>query len=256
MAAIEAAVVIITGATGGFGRAIAKCLADEGFFLFITGRSRSRLTELENDLRNCGLVVASICADLGESGAMGSVAAEALRVYGRIDDVVNNAAMFGPIGPTWEVDSGDWWHAMEVNLRGTFDGCRGVLPHMIFRGRGRIVNVTSNADRTRWPLASTYSVSKAAVTKLSENLAYEVRRHGICLFAFHPGILDVGLSRTIPSLSGQLGAVADPVTAWVTRQMKQGKATPLPVAVAGMVLLLSGHADHLLGQYVTTEDLM
>jgi NAD(P)-dependent dehydrogenase (short-subunit alcohol dehydrogenase family) len=255
MTALRGTAVIITGATGGFGRGIARALADAGACLVLTGRDRDRLASVARDLRDTVATVRVVPVDLAEASAMEPVAAEALRCFGRIDALVNNAAVFGPLGPTWEVAGQDWWHAMEVNLRGTLSGCRAVLPHMAARGCGRIVNVTSNAGYTRWPLASAYSVSKAAVTKLTENLAYEVRRHGITTFAYHPGMLDVGLTQACPRLAEQHGEAAAPVAAWVTRQVEQGATTPLSIALAGLMLLLSGHVDHLSGQYVTVYDL-
>jgi NAD(P)-dependent dehydrogenase (short-subunit alcohol dehydrogenase family) len=105
---------------------------------------------------------------------------------GPIDLLVNNAGISGPTGPAWEVPEQDWWSSVEVNLRSVELCSRLVLPEMVDRGRGRIVNVTSQAGAFRWPLASAYSVSKAAVIKFTENLGVETRRHGISVFSVHP----------------------------------------------------------------------
>ena len=72
-----------------------------------------------------------------------------------------------------------------------------VLPEMVSMGRGRIINITSQAGVHRWPLVSGYSVSKAAVVKLTENLAHETRRHGVSVFSVHPGLLPVGMAETM-----------------------------------------------------------
>jgi NAD(P)-dependent dehydrogenase (short-subunit alcohol dehydrogenase family) len=254
MTGLRGTTVILTGATGGFGRAIARTLAEAGAGLVLTGRRRNVLTEVARGLRDTGAVVRTVPVDLADASAMEPVAAEALRCFGRIDALVNNAGVFGPLGPTWEIDGRDWWQVMEVNLRGTLSGCRAVLPHMTARGHGRIVNITSNAGHARWPLASAYSVSKAAVGKLTENLAAEARRHGIMTFAYHPGLLDVGLTKSYDKLVEQYGPVAEPIAAWITRRLEGGEDTPLRSAVAALVSLLDGSADHLSGRYVTVHD--
>ncbi|WP_240554419.1 SDR family oxidoreductase, partial [Streptomyces niveiscabiei] len=99
------------------------------------------------------------------------------------------AGVPGPAGPVWESDPAEWQHAMDVNLGGTLAACRAVVPGMIERGRGRIVTVSSHAGHTRWPYVSAYSVSKAAVNKLTENLAIELLPHDIAAFSYHPGLL-------------------------------------------------------------------
>ena len=116
---------------------------------------------------------------------------------GPIDLLVNNAGILGPVGPLWELDVDEWWTTMDVNLRGLVLATQLVLPDMVAAGRGRIINITSQAGVHRWPLASAYSVSKAAVVKLTENLALETRRHGIGVFSVHPGLLPIGISETI-----------------------------------------------------------
>ena len=100
---------------------------------------------------------------------------------------MNNAGVGGPFDYSWEADADSWWRTLEVNVRGTYLCSRAVLPGMIRRGGGRIINIASHAGVFRWPTASAYSVSKAAVIKLTENLAVEVKRHNVSVFAFHPG---------------------------------------------------------------------
>ena len=85
---------------------------------------------------------------------------------------------------------------MEVNLGGILRCTQLVLPEMVARRRGRILNLTSQAGSHRWPLVSAYSVSKAAVVKLTENLAHETSRYGVSVFSVHPGLLPIGLGET------------------------------------------------------------
>jgi NAD(P)-dependent dehydrogenase (short-subunit alcohol dehydrogenase family) len=96
------------------------------------------------------------------------------------------------MGPAWEVKEEDWWRTVEVNLRSAALCSRLVLPEMVARRRGRIVNLTSQAGVFRWPWMSAYSVSKAAIVKFTENLGHETGRHGISVLAFIPGFCGSG----------------------------------------------------------------
>lgn len=98
-----------------------------------------------------------------------------------VDLLVNNAGQFGPIGPIAATDPDQWWQALEVNLRGPLYCARAVLPGMLTRGHGRIINVASGAGFAAIPMLSAHAVSKAALYRLSENLATETRGHGSCL---------------------------------------------------------------------------
>jgi 5-hydroxydodecatetraenal polyketide synthase CpkA len=254
MTALAGQVVILTGATGGFGRAAARALAQAGADLLLTARDRAALDELADALRGGPARVRTFPADLTDQCAADDMAAEALRCFGGVDALVNNAAVLGPTGLTWELDEAAWWQTMETNLRGTMRCCRAVLPTMIARGGGRIVNIASNAGRTRWPLLSAYSVSKGAVIKLSENLAQELARHGVAVFAYHPGLLNTGLTTRAAGAKGDQPPLPAPAAAWVRRQLLAGAQTPLSTAAATLLHLLDGAADRLSGRYLTADE--
>jgi NAD(P)-dependent dehydrogenase (short-subunit alcohol dehydrogenase family) len=91
--------------------------------------------------------------------------------YGGIGVLVNNAALHGPSGEAWNTDPDDWQNTFDVNVAGVLGMCRAVIPGMCTRGHGRIVNIVSNAGKHRWPHMSAYSVSKAAVIKLTDQAA-------------------------------------------------------------------------------------
>ncbi|MCG8919165.1 SDR family oxidoreductase [Actinokineospora sp. PR83] len=254
LAELPGRTVIVTGSTGGFGRAISRALAEAGARLVLTGRDPDALDRAARDLDATPGAVLTVAGDLGDPTTMDRVAAAAVRRFGQVDALVNNAAVLGPLGPTWTVDERSWWHTMEINLRGVAHGCRAVLPHMTERGCGRIVNVVSSAGRTRWPLASAYSVSKAAVITLTENLAVELRRHAVAVFAYHPGLLDVGMAGAPHEFVQRHGREADAIATWLRDQVHRGGGTPLRTAVANLALLLTGAADPLSGRYLTAQD--
>ena len=113
---------------------------------------------------------------------------------------------------------------MDVNVRGIVLCSQLVLPEMVAAGRGRIINITSQAGVHRWPLVSGYSVSKAAVVKLTENLALETSRHGVGVFSVHPGLLPIGMSETV--------AAHHPTTRPRGPHPRLGRSTSSPRAAA------------------------
>jgi 3-oxoacyl-[acyl-carrier protein] reductase len=115
---------------------------------------------------------------------------------GPVDLLVNNAGQFGPVGPLAATDPDDWWQVLEVNLRGPLYCARAVLPGMLARGHGRIVNVSSGAGFAAIPMLSAYVMSKTALYRLSENLAAETRGHGVMVFAIDPGLVRTAMSES------------------------------------------------------------
>jgi NAD(P)-dependent dehydrogenase (short-subunit alcohol dehydrogenase family) len=175
------------------------------------------------------------------------------RQLGPLALLVNNAGVSGPFDTVWDVDPDEWWRTMDINLRGSFLCARAVLPGMTARRCGRIINIASHAGVYRWPQVSAYSVSKAALVKLTENLAVETKRLGVAVFAVHPGIVTIGLTEAAAT-------TADPESpfgramSWIRQQIEAGRAVP-PERSADLVLrLASGHADALSGRYLTVDD--
>jgi NAD(P)-dependent dehydrogenase (short-subunit alcohol dehydrogenase family) len=137
----------------------------------------------------------------------------------------------------WDVDPDDWWADVEVNLRGTQLCSRAVLPSMIERGSGRIVNVVSLAANGPFPYASAYSGSKAAVLNLTESLAASVGSHGVFVFAISPGLVRTSLlddlanseqgRRWLPELQAREDYVAPAVAGQLVEQIATGVADAL-----------------------------
>jgi NAD(P)-dependent dehydrogenase (short-subunit alcohol dehydrogenase family) len=167
--------------------------------------------------------------------------------------LVDNAAIGGPIGPTWAVAPEEWWRAVEINLRGTFVCARAVLPGMIARRRGRIVNVASFAGAYRWPEVTAYAVSIAAVIKLTENLAVEARDAGVQVFAIHPGILQTGLTAAAMRAEAPPDSPGGRAADWFRRQVKAGRDVPPERAAHLIVALARGDGDDLTGRYIEAK---
>jgi hypothetical protein len=124
---------------------------------------------------------------------------------------------------------------------------------MVARRRGRIINITSQAGVHRWPLVSAYSVSKAAVVKLTENLAHETERYGIAVFSVHPGLLPIGLSVTVtdhPATDPYEHRVAE----WTRNELSEGRGAQPAQAVELILRLAVGDGDCLSGLHLSVHD--
>jgi NAD(P)-dependent dehydrogenase (short-subunit alcohol dehydrogenase family) len=251
---LRASVALVTGGGRGLGRVLAQALAAAGAAVGVMGRSPHDLAETVRLIEAAGGVAAAAAADVTDERATGEAVEALRRRLGPADVLINNAGINGPIGPTWEVPSDEWWRTLEVNLRGVLVCTRLVLPDMLARGRGRIVNVTSNAGVFRWPGVSAYSVSKAAVVKLTENLAIEVRDTGVSVFSFHPGLLPIGLSEAVLAPDVPADSPAGRVAGWARREFAEGRGADPGRAAELVVQLASGRGDSLSGRHLSVDD--
>jgi NAD(P)-dependent dehydrogenase (short-subunit alcohol dehydrogenase family) len=246
-------VALVTGGSRGIGRLVAVALAERAVAVGVLARSRPGLAETVRQIRSRGGTATLAIADTTDAAALAMAVAGMRAQLGPIDLLVNNAGTVGPIGPLWEVDLGAWWDTIDVNVRGALLCTRLVLPDMVARGRGRIVNVASQAGRHRWPPASGHSVSEAAITKLTENLGRETRRHGVSVFSVHPGHLPAGLSDQVLGVP-----VASPSERTVqprsAGEPDGGRGAEPGAAVELLVRVALGDADRLSGCHLSVHD--
>ena len=158
------------------------------------------------------------------------------------------------MGPGLGVREEDWWRTVEVNLRSAALCSRLVLPEMVARRRGRIVNLTSQAGVFRWPWMSAYSVSKAAIVKFTENLGHETGRHGISVFSVHPGLLRIGLSVPALTSTAPVDSAEGLMHAWVRRELAAGRGTEPQQAVELLLRIATGKVDRLSGRHLSVHD--
>ena len=216
-------------------------------------RSVDELTRTVRLIEAAGGTAAAVVADVADAANLSAAVAELQGRLGPIDLLVNNAGIVGPIGPLWEVDPTEWWTTMDVNLRGLVLSSQLVLPTMVARRRGRIINMTSQAGVHRWPLVSAYSVSKAAVVKLTENLARETRRYGLSIFSVHPGLLPIGMSETVTA-HAPTTPHEDHVRRWTLNELAEGRGAHPEQAVELILRLAAGHGDSLSGRHLSVDD--
>src|SRR5262245_46759765 len=180
-------VAIVTGGGRGIGRAVARALANAGAGVSIAARSENELTEAAALLREVSDRVAAIQTDVTDTVAVRRLVEETRRQLGPVDVLVNNAGTCHALGPVSEVDPDVWWRDVEVSLRGSFLCARAVLPDMLARKSGRIINMGSGVGLRPVPFVSAYSCGKAALLRLTDSIALETRGHGVSVFAISPG---------------------------------------------------------------------
>src|SRR5262249_55533452 len=186
-------------------------------------------------------------ADVTDPVAVHKVFGQIELSLGCVAVLVNNAAIPGPIGPFWATDAEQWWRTLDVNLRGVMLCSRAVLPGMIARRRGRIINIASSA----MPVAyfSSYATSKAALVRCTETIAAEVKPHGISMFAVGPGTVRTSMAEhSLQSPDGQKWLP------WFKRIFEEGLDVPVERPWRLVLELASGRADSLSGRFISIWD--
>jgi NAD(P)-dependent dehydrogenase (short-subunit alcohol dehydrogenase family) len=228
------------------GRAIATAFAAAGAAVCVTARSADLLDETVAAVETSGGRAFGAAADVSDPAAVARLVAEPERAVGPVDVLVSNAAVTGTLGLLWEVDPHEWWGVQEVNMRRPFLCARAVLPGMIARRRGRVLNVSTGTIGV--PYTSAYSTAKAAVARLSEVLALETREYGVSVFALNSG--GVRTAMTDAYFGSPTGRRWLP--GW---QERLEVANPTPErAVALCLTLASGAADALSGRFLDVQD--
>jgi 3-oxoacyl-[acyl-carrier protein] reductase len=196
---------VVTGAGHGLGKEIASALAAEGMSLLLLARTGPQVRELAEDLTSrYGVRVLPAAIDVADPAAVDRVVLHAEQHLGTVDLLVNNAARVeSSEQPFWEADPGEMWEVIETNLRGPLLLTRALLPPMIQRGHGRVVNLASQARAaTRTGTYTGYAVSKRALSVLTASLAAPLVGSGVVLLDVLPGLVRTELTASMPVWSG------------------------------------------------------
>ena len=239
---------IVTGASRGLGQAYAIALAAAGASVAAVARSAEQLEETVTKIQMAGGKAMAYSLDVTDRFALEQVFQQIEYQQGPIDLLVNNAGVLPPLGPVWEIDPDDWWRTMEVNMRGALLCTRFVVPGMIARKCGRIINVASEAGLKGRAYLSPYGVSKTAVIRFSESLAMELAPHGVKVFAICPGAVRTEMSNVAFSVEGQKWLP------WFSKIFETGQDVSPEEAVKLVLRLASGKYDVLSGRYMQVKD--
>jgi 3-oxoacyl-[acyl-carrier protein] reductase len=180
-------VAIVTGGAQGIGQAISRRFMRSGASVLLWDRNAAQLQQAQAEMAALGTVSTRV-VELTDEAAVAQAAAAAVAAHGRIDILVNNAGITGGNAPTWELAPAVWRETLEINLVAPYLTCRAIVPHMIERGYGRIVNIASVAGKEGNPNASHYSASKAGLIALTKSLAKETATRGVLVNAVAPAV--------------------------------------------------------------------
>lgn len=230
---LQGKVALVTGASAGIGEAAALALAEEGASVVVTARRVERLEALAERIRALGSDALPYAADVASLEDVRSLTDAALERFGRIDILVNNAGLM-PLSPLSEVRVDEWTRMIDVNVKGVLHCISTVLPGMMERKSGHIVNVGSLAGRRPFPGGTVYSATKFAVRSLSWGMHLELgAAHGIRVTDIQPGFV-----------STELMDDADPALKEAWDRSWEGRRTLQPEDVARALMFAVTSPDH------------
>ena len=199
---LDGKVALITGGGRGIGQAIARAYAAEGAKLALAARTDAELQETAQGIRDqYGSEVVTILTDVTVREQVANAVARTIETYGVIDTLVNNAGNTGQIGPLWTLDPDRWANTIHVHILGTYYGCRAVIPHMLERGSGRIVNMSGVGG----PNDTSYDAAKTAIINITENLSVELAGAGITVNAISPGSIHTRMWEEVRDMAYEAG---------------------------------------------------
>ena len=202
---LEGRVALVTGGGRGIGRTIALAYAAEGAKLTLAARTSAELRETADIIMGrYGTEVHTVVADVSSRRQVDNIVDSALERYGSIDVLVNNAGNLGPVGRLWENDPDEWERTIAIHVFGTYYGCRAVIPHMLERGCGRIVNMSGVGG----PNVIAYDVAKTGIANLTENLALELADTAITVNAISPGSIHTRMWEETRDMALKIGDAA------------------------------------------------
>jgi NAD(P)-dependent dehydrogenase (short-subunit alcohol dehydrogenase family) len=244
---------LITGGSQGLGKAISEAYVREGANMVICARDERQLDQTREELQKLAApgqkVLARRC-DVSNEAEVNELVRYALSELGSLQVLVNNAGVYGPMGPTESVPLEEWKRAIDINLYGVLLPCRAVIPHFKQKAGGKIVVLSGGGATNPLPNISSYAASKAAVVRLMETFAEELRAFNVDVNAIAPGALATRLVDEVlaagPEKVGQ--AFYEKNKKW-----KAEGATPLSYGANLAVYLASSESDGITGKLISAQ---
>jgi NAD(P)-dependent dehydrogenase (short-subunit alcohol dehydrogenase family) len=249
MARLDGRVAIVTGGAKGIGRHYSLALAGEGARVMIADVADGAPLASEIAAKHGANSVTSATCDVSDEGAVKGLVAKTVERFGKIDVLVNNAALFAPLAEQsfTDIDVDLWDRVMAVNIRGVFLMAKHVAPHMIAQRYGKIINITSGTVMRGIPLFAHYVTSKGAVTAFTRSISRELGAHNICVNSLAPGFtLSDSVIKENP---GHMDHSREP--SLVRRAIKRDQ---YPEDLLGaLVFLASADSDFVTGQTIAVD---
>src|ERR1700722_14790841 len=247
---LKSKIALVTGASQGLGKAIASAFVKEGAHVAICGRDGKLIELVSGEFRAQTVddqkIFASAC-DVSSSDQVDRLFSNISAGLGPVEILVNNAGIYGPKGPSESISFVEWARAIEINLYGVFLPCQHGIRHMKHGGRGKIINLSGGGATTPLPRFSAYAASKAAVVRLTETFAEELREFSIDVNAIAPGALNTRLLEEV--LSAGPDAVGQAFYEKSVKQRDSG-GVPLEKAARLCLYLASGTSDGITGKLI------
>jgi len=240
-------VAIITGAGRGIGRAISLAFAHEGAKLILAARTEPELVETAKACKEVGGTSLTVTTDVSKWNQVQHLISTAIQEGGQVDILVNSAGIYGPIGPTADIDIPAWIRGAEVNLFGPFYLCRALIPHFIERKQGKIILLGGGGATAPLPNFSSYAATKAGVARLADTLAEELKPYNIQVNVIAPGLVDTQLQDEVLAAGSLAGALFDKIKQ--ARDTGAGAVSP-EIAASLAVFLASTVSGKLTGKLV------
>jgi NAD(P)-dependent dehydrogenase (short-subunit alcohol dehydrogenase family) len=240
-------VAIITGAGRGLGRSVALAFGRQGAKIVLAARSREEIDQLVEQMRALRRDVVAIPTDVSDEVQVNRLIEGTLAAYGTVDILVNNAGARGPIGPIYSTSLSGWEEVMRANLTSAFLCSRAVLPTMMAKKEGKIINVATTM--TPRPNLTPYMVAKAGLIQFTKQLSRELKEHNIQVNVIHPGVMDTRMQEEIR----QAGTKA--IGTDMFERLKEEGILQSPDEPAKLILFLASKAaDGINGEYLSFDD--
>jgi NAD(P)-dependent dehydrogenase (short-subunit alcohol dehydrogenase family) len=231
-------VALVTGASTGIGRHLVQGLAQRGAKVAGLARGEERLRAAMADVASStGARALAVAADVTDRASVQAAVETVVAELGQVDLLVNNAGLIDEFEvPLWEADPDQWWEVVTSHVKGSFLLCRAVVPWMVLRNHGRVVNIASGMSVQARPEYSAYSVAKTGLMRVTEALAGALEGSGVLAFDVAPGVVETEMTTAMPLWKGFTdwtppGKVVELVTAiaageldqWTGRFLRAGK---------------------------------
>lgn len=242
---------LVTGAGKGIGRFIALRLASEGAAVVLAGRQQADLDAVAHEVQGQGGRAVACATDVSDDEQVQKLANRACESFGLVDILVNNAGITGPTAPVVTFKRSDWDHVLDVNLTGAMLCCQAVLPGMIERRAGKIVNISSVAGKRAYALRSAYAASKWGLIGLTLTLAQEVGPYHVQVNAICPGpVAGERLDFVIRQRAQEMGRSVEDIERTYIEATALKRMVPPEEVAALVAFLASPEADNITGQAI------
>ncbi len=202
MKSLQGKVAIITGASRGLGKAIAKEFAAAGAKVVLSGRSKDQIEKTAADLKAQGMEATAFVCNVSDPAQIEALARFAIQTYGHFELWVNNAGIGGPYGPTLNIATEDFLEVLRTNMFGTYYGSITAMRHFLPRRSGKLINILGAGDKGPVANQNPYASSKSWIRVFTLAMAKEYKDSGVGVYAFQPGLMDTDLLKEVTTFAG------------------------------------------------------